>query len=291
MSQILWLFLLLWIFCLGAVVGSFLNVVIHRLPQRKSIVYPPSHCPFCESAIRWYDNIPILSWFMLRGRCRDCRQPISMRYPVVEALSAILLTAVFWASSLPGRDLPHLSWPPTWSLAEALGDTTATKPAADSPPRLLIIMRTFQLSVLLWTLLAATVIAMESQRIPFTLFLPAVVLGLLLWLVLPWLPEFGVFRSPDPIEAIFLAGASLVASAFVVFLAAWSWGPESRRGFTPAMYCTGLLLGAPRTLVVGAGAIAVFVLTQTLVPWTPTLGRVPLIAWLLVGVVAVALFW
>ena len=71
----------------GATLGSFLNVVIHRLPQDLSIIKPRSKCPACDQAIRWYDNIPILSFFILGRKCRDCGQPISWRYPLVEALT------------------------------------------------------------------------------------------------------------------------------------------------------------------------------------------------------------
>jgi leader peptidase (prepilin peptidase)/N-methyltransferase len=71
-------------FLLGLVCGSFLNVCISRLPRHESIVHPRSYCPRCKAPIRWFDNIPILSWLLLRGRCRDCHQPISLRYPLVE---------------------------------------------------------------------------------------------------------------------------------------------------------------------------------------------------------------
>jgi leader peptidase (prepilin peptidase)/N-methyltransferase len=74
----------------GAVVGSFLNVVIWRLPRGESLSRPRSRCPRCGAPIAWYDNVPILSWVFLRGRCRRCRAPISVRYPAVEALTALL---------------------------------------------------------------------------------------------------------------------------------------------------------------------------------------------------------
>ena len=79
---------------LGAIIGSFLNVVIHRIPLEQSIVFPNSACPSCSTPLRAYDNIPILSYLILRGRCRSCRNPISIRYPVVEALTALLFVAV-----------------------------------------------------------------------------------------------------------------------------------------------------------------------------------------------------
>ena len=82
--------LILYAFVLGAVVGSFLNVVIYRVPRRMSIVKPRSACPTCATPIIWYDNVPILSWLVLGGRCRSCRGAIAFRYPLVEAVAAAL---------------------------------------------------------------------------------------------------------------------------------------------------------------------------------------------------------
>src|SRR5574340_109016 len=81
----------------GLIIGSFLNVCILRLPREQSIVRPASRCPRCNSAIRWFDNIPVLSFLVLRGKCRNCGLPISLRYPLVEALNGILyVAAVEW---------------------------------------------------------------------------------------------------------------------------------------------------------------------------------------------------
>lgn len=80
------------VFAFGACIGSFLNVVIHRLPKNESVVSPGSHCA-CGKPIAWYDNIPILSWFILRGRARCCGRPYSFRYPFVELLTAVLFLA------------------------------------------------------------------------------------------------------------------------------------------------------------------------------------------------------
>jgi leader peptidase (prepilin peptidase) / N-methyltransferase len=82
---------------LGAVIGSFLNVVIHRVPLGESLVSPGSHCPSCGAPVRTRDNIPILSWLLLRGRCRDCGAPISPRYPIVEAITAVAFAGVLLA--------------------------------------------------------------------------------------------------------------------------------------------------------------------------------------------------
>jgi leader peptidase (prepilin peptidase) / N-methyltransferase len=81
----------------GAVIGSFLNVVIHRLPRRESLVSPPSRCPQCETPVKPYDNVPVVSWLVLRGRCRHCGAPISPRYPVVELLTALVFAGVVLA--------------------------------------------------------------------------------------------------------------------------------------------------------------------------------------------------
>ncbi len=81
------------LFIFGLPIGSFLNVVIWRLPRGESIVFPPSHCPKCDAPIKFYDNIPVLSYIILGGRCRSCRAPISIQYPVVEFVTASLFAA------------------------------------------------------------------------------------------------------------------------------------------------------------------------------------------------------
>jgi len=85
---------------LGAVIGSFLNVVIHRVPREESIVLPSSRCPSCGAEISFYDNVPVLSYLMLGGRCRSCKVHISARYPAVEALTALLWVTVAWHDGL-----------------------------------------------------------------------------------------------------------------------------------------------------------------------------------------------
>lgn len=83
------------LFVLGLLIGSFLNVCISRIPRNESVITPRSHCPACGAHIRWHDNVPFLSWMFLRGRCRNCRKRISLRYPVVELLTAILFPACY----------------------------------------------------------------------------------------------------------------------------------------------------------------------------------------------------
>jgi leader peptidase (prepilin peptidase) / N-methyltransferase len=95
---------------LGAVIGSFLNVVAHRLPREESVVRPRSRCPGCETPIRPWDNVPVLSWLLLRGRCRDCDEPISPRYPLVEAGTALLCAAVVLADGLEPEALVGIAF-------------------------------------------------------------------------------------------------------------------------------------------------------------------------------------
>lgn len=86
----------IFVFLFGAVVGSFLNVVIHRVPREQSIVFPNSACPNCKNPIKPYDNIPLFGWLMLGGKCRNCKSPISPRYPAVELLTALVFILTYW---------------------------------------------------------------------------------------------------------------------------------------------------------------------------------------------------
>jgi leader peptidase (prepilin peptidase)/N-methyltransferase len=92
-------------FFLGAIVGSFLNVCIYRLPKKESILSPPSHCPHCGKPIKFYDNIPIVSYLLLGGKCRHCKEHISFRYPVVEGLSGLLSLALLMKYGLTVQSL------------------------------------------------------------------------------------------------------------------------------------------------------------------------------------------
>ncbi len=84
------------LFVYGSILGSFSNVIIHRWPKGQSVVTPRSRCPRCEMPIKWYDNIPIISWILLAGKCRKCRAPISWRYPLVEALMGFAFVGAFY---------------------------------------------------------------------------------------------------------------------------------------------------------------------------------------------------
>lgn len=101
------------VFALGACIGSFLNVVIYRIPANLSLLYPPSRCPHCLHRLGKTENIPILGWLWLRGRCRWCHAPISPRYPLIEALTGFIFMVIFWQFGITSLTLGYwvfLSW-------------------------------------------------------------------------------------------------------------------------------------------------------------------------------------
>lgn len=173
-----------WFLFLGGAVGSFLNVVVYRLPAGMSISWPGSHCPRCNHAIRAYDNVPVLAWLWLRGRCRDCREPISFRYPLVEAVMAglfllLLVVEVFHG----GQNLP----------------VRTPQCARPYPPSQALGICLLQLG-LLCTLMAAGLIRWDGKRPPRRLFVPLLLAGLMAPAIWPWLHPLpagpGVAESP-----------------------------------------------------------------------------------------------
>lgn len=93
----------IFVFMAGTIIGSFLNVCIYRMPRKESVVFPASHCPHCKKGLRWQDNIPILSYVMLRGRCGFCKGKISIRYPVVEIIAASLIVSLYIAFGMSAK--------------------------------------------------------------------------------------------------------------------------------------------------------------------------------------------
>lgn len=111
----------LFFLALGACVGSFLNVVVYRLPAGISVIFPPSRCPQCHNKLKPYDNVPVFGWLWLRGRCRFCRSSISIRYPLVEAVTCILFFLVFWQFGLSVQTVGYCAFL-SWLLALSLID-------------------------------------------------------------------------------------------------------------------------------------------------------------------------
>ncbi|MBE9485924.1 MAG: prepilin peptidase [Desulfuromonadales bacterium] len=137
-------------FVLGSVIGSFLNVCIYRIPAGKSIVSPPSSCPHCGHRIRWFQNVPILSYLFLLGKCAGCGQQISLRYPLIEALTGGLFVLVLYSFGL----IP--ATPVYWLFVAVL--------------------------------VVITFIDLDHQIIPDVISLPGIVVGFLCSFFIPWMP-------------------------------------------------------------------------------------------------------
>ncbi len=105
------------VFWFGAMWGSFSNVVIVRMPQKKSVVTPRSHCPKCKDKIPWYLNIPIFSWVLLRGKCRKCKESISIRYPIVELVMGVVFAAIYQRYGWSFSSIEYLLF--AWALITA----------------------------------------------------------------------------------------------------------------------------------------------------------------------------
>jgi uncharacterized protein (TIGR00730 family) len=244
--------LLVWLFGVGASVGSFLNVVAYRLPLGMNLVRPGSHCPHCGHAIRIYDNLPAFGWFLLGGKCRDCRAPISFRYPVVEILVGVTFVLVAVANVF---------------LVEAGGinavaDTRQPLTTWEQWP----LWAQYSLHVLLVaTLIAAALIDYDGHRTPWRLFLPVLLAGLIVPLVWPevrrW-PALAVWNPGGPLAGLVdgslglaagaLAGA-LLGGAFRLASPARAWPP-----FAPVLLLAsvGVVMGWQWAVLLSACAIA-----------------------------------
>jgi hypothetical protein len=141
--------LTLWMAFFGAAVGSFLNVVVYRLPLGKSVVSPPSHCPKCSHRIRWFDNVPVFGWLMLGGKCRDCKEPISIRYPLVEFFCGFVFGIIGFLTLRRGGDA---------DVVNLLGFAGVQ-------------------SVLIVSLFAIGLIEFDSKPIPWMILIPSVALA------------------------------------------------------------------------------------------------------------------
>jgi prepilin signal peptidase PulO-like enzyme (type II secretory pathway) len=161
--------LMAWIFAVGGCVGSFLNVVIYRIPAGLSIVSPGSRCPKCLTPIRARDNVPILSWLLLRGKCRDCGLPISGRYPSIEALVATLFLLLYVADIYLGNAA---------MLIGVADDSLLPTPGEMWAVFLLHAM-------LVSSLVAAAMIEFDGHSVPARLFFASIVLRLVVWVSLP----------------------------------------------------------------------------------------------------------
>jgi leader peptidase (prepilin peptidase) / N-methyltransferase len=258
----------------GAIIGSFLNVVIHRLPREESIVLPGSRCPECGATIAFYDNLPVMSYLLLGGRCRACKTHISARYPAVEALTAALWVIVVWHDGL------------TWALPFDLVFVTA--------------------------ITALIFIDAEHMLLPNAITYPGIAFSLIARVGLPYLMDRPHFDDLDMLLDGMLAGMPLWAASLVgafigalvgggsLWLMGWTW--EKLRGIeamglgdVKMMFMVGAYLGWRLTIlniflgVLSGSLIGIFLMLrqgkrdmQMLLPFGVFLGM-GAIAALLVG--------
>lgn len=208
--EVLFWFILVWLFVLGSVIGSFLNVCVYRIPQHerfldqlRGLVSPGSHCPKCHTPIRKSDNIPILGWLRLKGRCRNCQLRISFRYPLIELLNGLLFVVVYWLE-LP-REFQTQPWEScTWSplgphIVNGWSDIT------------MLHLRYVYHMILLESLLVASLIDLETMTIPDGSTLPAMFVGVVaafalgqMYLVPVWFqdPSLAMY-APEVLQAPF----------------------------------------------------------------------------------------
>jgi prepilin signal peptidase PulO-like enzyme (type II secretory pathway) len=269
--------MLAWLTVLGGCIGSFLNVVIYRLPRGESLTHPGSHCPKCGRAIRWYHNVPVVAWIVLRGRCHDCRAPISIRYPVVEGTIA----AMFFVLALTGP------------LSESA--LAAAQSAEGESPRISGFWLAFALeAVLLCALFALAIIdrdlgVQDEGRFPLPLvggaILLAVVVPILVPATLVYVHAAGVGPQPSWRNAVEHAGVGLVVACGCGCLMLAAGQSDGRGGLASVRWAAlpavvGPYLGAWPTVAIVATAILVFGAPQLVAAWRlGTWWRWPLVFW------------
>jgi prepilin signal peptidase PulO-like enzyme (type II secretory pathway) len=234
-----------WLFAMGAAIGSFVNVVVYRLPAGLSLIRPGSFCPTCKHPVRWHDNLPILGWLVLRGKCRDCRSPIAARYPAVEGVAAAMFLAIGVCELLlGGANLPL--------RPEVLfGEVFRPRPDAAQLAGILAYHLLF-----LSTLLAAMLIEYDGQRIPRQLWLPAMAIGGLAPLAWPWLhPVPAALLPADWMGGLADVAAGAGAGAMLGWLAQPVVGRRYAAGFSLALIGTGLFLGWQSVTVLAVASV------------------------------------
>jgi leader peptidase (prepilin peptidase)/N-methyltransferase len=250
---------IVWLAALGGAVGSFLNVVVYRLPAGKSLVWPGSHCPICKHPIRWYDNVPVLAWFILRGRCRDCGARISARYPAIEALTAAVFVALGW------REL--------FDMGQGVG------------------IYAFHL-LLVCTLLAAAGIEFDGRRLPVRLMVPALAVGLLAPLTWPHLHPVPIsLKLSGWLAPAADVGAGLSAGVLAGIVVGLVAGRGRRIGAVAATVCVGLVLGCHAVVAIAVVVVPGVLIQAAVACRWPAVRAIGPTAWLAAASLAWILAW
>ena len=236
---------------LGLAFGSFLNVCLTRWPQGESVVRPRSRCPHCGHVLAWWENIPVLSWLILRGQCRQCRTRIRLQYPLVESGTALLFALEAW-QTLSGIDLT------------TAGDREIY----------LTIFHVLAWMTLYWILSALALLDLEHLWLPNRLTLPGVMLGFAVNIVLVALESVPGFMIANLTIAAEKEIVAVFAGAGIILLVRWSYWLVRRRegiglGDAKLMALLGAWLGFPGMLLafaIGVVSGAVVALVVLAVP-------------------------
>jgi leader peptidase (prepilin peptidase)/N-methyltransferase len=252
-----WAFVL-FAFAFGGILGSFMNVVAYRLPRRMSLSWPGSHCPHCGKSIRWHDNVPIVGWLWLGGRCRDCRAPISPRYPLVEALVATISALLAWADLF----VPLVS--PELEVGEAYGLNLGPY--------------VFHLG-LMCVLVTAALIEYDGHRPPARMFTLAMALGLAaggMWPQLRWDAAIGEAHLTGVLAGALGGLAALVLAALA--WPAWIGRADEPRIATAAiaaaeLVLVGVFLGTREAACAAALAMLLYAASRVMARAWPAVER------------------
>jgi len=252
--------LVVWFFVLGGVIGSFLNVVVYRVPNRLSLIEPPSHCPKCKRRIRWRDNVPIIGWLVLRGKCRDCGQRISARYPLVELTTSLMFGILFIVELALGGD---------------------NLPVRDNG---IIVVRNSTAELYL----TGALMEFDRHRPPPRMYVWTILVGLIFPL------QWAVLRPMKawPGEPTFMAGGieglfGLAAGGILGYVAYRLQGSRPPGGTPLGLVCVGVFLGWQAVLPVGIMATILGAAAAAMIPRKRHDRLVPTSAWLWI----LAFFW
>lgn len=213
---VLEVFTAVWCFVMGSVIGSFLNVVIYRMPLGLSISKPKSRCPICETPISTRDNLPILGWLLLKGRCRNCQAPIPIRYPIVEVLVGVFFLLLYWSLvHSGGRFLPYRFPNREWGAYQ------------------IIMRRTWDLialyvyySYLFIVVLASAYIQFDRQTIPRRLLLWCFLFGILIGAFIPELHPVPAVISVQPDSVSVVLNEAILTKT--TYHGSLHWGVEKQ---------------------------------------------------------------
>ena len=266
-------FLGAWLACLGGVVGSFMNVVVYRSPLGLSVAHPGSRCPKCKSAIRWYDNIPVLSWVLLGARCRQCKIPISARYPIVEGICVVVFFAVAFAEVLSGGD-----------------NLPGVMPMLRRVPVTLLAVYGCQM-LFIYMLICSALIEFDGHRIPVRFLLYPMFVGAFLSPYLTLLPPLQVYIGTlgwaDGFTGLAVGGL-LGLAARTRSLAS---GKKMRSWPVLEFAGCGVILGWQMTSVVACTAVVAYYAAAIVAMRVRSIARIPRTAYLVFAVVLAVIFF